>query len=378
MESSAGPLHGMESKNKKEFHHVIVGPGALGTALAAALARHDPVGLLGRSEWPHRVEVASEDGHCTPVRLPFARSSQALLMQLPPRRLRRFLAVWVTLPPELAVRVGLDVVQSLLRRGEKSLVVVFGNNGLVDPSSLAPLFLGLPAATNLTLLRAIFFTGFRRDWIAHTQGVRVQHTGGHRVVLGPLQVPGAQEACGSVPLSPLMMHLSSVSSLGVPSSLPSALWAPFGFEWHDDVRRIEIVKFFVNAVLAFGTGPRELSNGTLHDRVDAAWLQRWATLFSLLFPFEEGNVPADEFLATLEQTIVSAAANVNSVSLAGHRGDTETLRSFVEALPFGEELRSFSNGRLLPKALPEDLKAFLSTERERVEREWGLRTQCNP
>ncbi len=366
----------MVSIKQKEFHDVVVGPGALGTALAAVLARCGPVGLLGRSPPSGPVFVENEQGIRTPVSLPLSRTPQAVLLQLPPRNLRKSLAVWVTLPPETAERVGGDALSAFVRGGEKSIVAVFGNNGILSPKRFEAFLSVVPPDVEVTFLRAIFFTGFLRDWHAEGGATRVRHTGGQRVVLGPL-VPARSLSAANRARERAIALIGRLGAGLDPGNGPgnSPYNSPFAFEWRDDVRRVEIVKFYVNAMLAFGTGPYALTNGTLHDRVSPPWLVRWAEVFSFLFPLEEGIIPTDEFLATLERTIDSTPSNVNSVSLAGSRGDVETLRAFVDTLQRNGEPSSHRSG---PSGLAEDVEDFLITERERVEREWGLRTQCNP
>ncbi len=351
----------MPSSRIEEFHHVVLGPGALGTALAASLSAREPIVLLGRSPSQGQVRLVHAHGS-TSVALPWARSPDAVLLQLPPRTLGRSLAVWVTLPPERAAPVGIDVLSTLARAGEKRIVAVFGNNGLLAPELFAPLLAELPADVELVLLRALFFTGFIRDG---EDGARVvRHTGGHRVVVGPLldepQRGAPWNACRSSAEALFARAPSARAGVDLPKNL-------FAFEWDDDVRATEVEKFYVNVMLAFGTGPLPLPNGGLVSRMGEERLARWAASFTRLFPVRGVSLGEARLRESLARTVGSTATNINSVSLAGHRGEVETLWSFVELLKSARAAHPLPHG--------ED--AFFETELARVEREWGRPIPCS-
>ena len=370
----------MTSNRIKEFHDVVVGPGALGMALAAWLARMGPVGLLGRSPPQGPVTVVDAAGFGSTLDLKLSRSPEAVLLQLPPRNTRRALAVWVTLPPENACRVGIDALAAFVRGGERNIVAVFGNNGIVDTDRFRSFVSVLPEGVQVTILRALFFAGFVRDW--EDGSVRVTHTGGHRVVLGPLLpdvFPDAKSQAVALTTRASDPRFSAPRCIDNLQSR-AADAALFSFEWQDDVQRVESAKFFVNVMLAFGTGPRALPNGTLRERAPAAWLETWAACFSQLFHGASGPVLPADFLATLHGTLAATAANVNSVSLAGHRGDVETARTFVESIRAAHaaaqlarkaQSASYAGNSWSP------VDTFITAELERVEREWGLRIPCN-
>jgi|GEM_PF-6504456 len=326
---------------------LILGPGALGAALAAEeLACGEAVVGLGRRSCGldfalHRAAGSNASGVAADATV---RSLHFSVCASVPEALTRLaelnplaasaehpLVLLVTLPPQHQAEVGKDVVvQTAIAIGSRPLLVLFGGNGLLPRGFAESLRSRLPRSSAVTLARALFYTGFLRE--KHEDGLHVYHTGGHRVVCGALE----DNPCSSALLTRYVdSRMRSVS----PASCADGAAPLFSWERTDDVRAAEWTKFYVNFLLALGTGPALHKNGTLFSRSDAGGLtessaRAWADGFVELAAAEEALVKLTPgaLLATLTAVVASTAANINSVSLAAHRGDASTFFAFVDAL----------------------------------------------
>jgi hypothetical protein len=146
---------------------------------------------------------------------------------------------------------------------------------------------------NFSTVRCIVVAGFAKEMSEGGERVMVTHTAGREIHWGA--VAGTQQI------------------------LQPALHGPlFDLIPHDDIRNLELQKFFTNAVLGWWIGNNPATNATLRSILS----QEQAMLLAREFcqAFEDAG-SAEDLCKFLWHTAHTTASNVNSVSAAWCRGD---------------------------------------------------------
>ncbi|MEY4064102.1 MAG: hypothetical protein RIR26_310 [Pseudomonadota bacterium] len=293
---------------------LVVGAGALGLLLAKALmasrlsSELNEVALFNKSPVSGRFVFVDSTGHELNFSLPlYSNSVRECFESFQPASL------FFCVPPEAIEQVFASWMDAFEAQSAppSPIEVVFCNNGCLPPRVLQRI---LSLTHRVHCVRALFFVGAMRS--VQTEGLRVHWTGGHSVLWG--RIP------------------SGTDSLREPRWLAkgeSTEERPLDFlRWHreKDILSVERRKFFTNFMLAAGLGPRLAKNKTLPEHLPEAMLSRQAEQFAVLW--QSFNLSSEALKETLHMTLKATGENINSLSLAGARGNTATMLWFVESL----------------------------------------------
>lgn len=332
---------------------IVLGAGALGLVLAHELVRAEVVRAAqpqGRSPGSTRASSGPASGGVLifnrrplpqPVRVEAFNASDCL----PPEDFTLFLDSQDEGTPRLAFADGSDPLtvfacsvpgteKHLLERffasvdipAARVVDIVLCGNGLV-PDDVASHCAALPTVSHLRFrfFRALFFVGFMREEDA--AGTRARHTGGTRVEWGPWESAPQGE-----PESSNHEKGRGVSSplIACPDVTPHLHWVESPF-----IAQVEYCKFFVNLSLALGNGPGLKRNAELDETLPFSERALLAEALVAVAP-EPLRRKSDAgpalsvalLLSRLADTVTATAANVNSISLAGARGDHGLFQAF--------------------------------------------------
>ena len=317
----------------------VLGPGALGLTLAAAVrtscGSDNNLELLGKSNKKKSIIVKWNDSvllkSCYTAEqlkslIQFSIWNCEIRSHLAPPSSKEPLTVYVCVPPHNVVNALKRICDLFpnLHCHPAGVDIVFCNNGLL------PEFAGLWPETfknamqiflendtfreshlTLKLWRALFFVGVTAS---HSGLTEIVHNGGLTVQYGHLT-------------NKIYLHPKSSS----PNSTQDLVHLlPFIWLKQKDLVDNELQKFFVNLALATIVGPRLIPNGLVSNLPAFVNLRSIAELVTLAVKHQVTSV--ETLIKSFEFTINETRENVNSVSLAWFNGNVHIFDELLQML----------------------------------------------
>ncbi len=317
----------------------VVGPGALGLTLAAAVRTScvpdNNLALLGKSN--KKKSVVVKWNSATLVKAGYATEKIESLNQfsqwncevkshlLPPNSYEP-LTVYVCVPPQNvvdALKRICDLFPDLYSH-PAGVDIVFCSNGLLAeyadlwPKNFKNALLKFlkndsfqENKLTLQLWRALFFVGVTAS---HDGLTEVSHNGGLTIQYGHL---------------PLEKYLHT-KSFSRNSTHDINCLLPFVWLQQEDIVENELQKFFVNLALAVIVGPQLIANGMVSNLPAFLHLSSIAELVTLAGKHQ--NVNVEVLVKSFEFTVSETRENVNSLSLAWYNGNVHIFDELLHML----------------------------------------------
>jgi hypothetical protein len=230
--------------------------------------------------------------------------------QSAPANCSRQIQIAVTTPPQhmdRSVNEILDWVtansQVVTQRNLPIQLLVLCN-GLLESTTWERAIHTSTVIPNFSAVRCIVVAGFAKEMREGGGHALVTHTSGREI------------------------HWGAVA--GTSQILPPGLQGPlFDLIPHDDIRNLELQKFFTNAVLGWWIGNNPKNNNALTAILSQEQALVLASEFCQAF---EGDGSAADLCKFLWHTVHTTASNVNSVSAAWCRGDRGLAHYFRDTI----------------------------------------------
>ncbi len=280
--------------------NIIIGSGALGTFLAADLSVNESIGLVNKTPvcFPITIHTSGTQQNFDSKKMNSLTLSKACQANF----FSECSTIFICVPPSATVEICKVLRNSQLH---PSVTLFFCGNGLVlDTEAI------LEKHPGVRICRALFHAGFRRE--VDSSGTDIFHTGGTRVEWGTIH--------GAIPEAPQTKILH--------------------WEFKNNIRQLEIEKFFTNLILASVIGSRILPNEDLWKFITQLELMNLATAFHQAINHEVSQEKQSEsedaiakaFVSALMHTVADTKQNINSISSARHAGNSAPWHALLEQL----------------------------------------------
>ncbi len=299
---------------------IVVGAGALGLFLAWELQQEYPLDqhlIYSRKHVPKPIQIKTTLRGTYSLEASFYFELKTLFENV----FSQNVYFYICLPPE-QVDSFFEKISPLLVLLPFTIHFVCLSNGIFNAKLLSK----LDKKSHFSFTRGIVFAGFMRTIAPHTHTL-VENTSGHKIYYGPMN-PTAEGRSNS--------HKFTTAKT-------------LDWENHCDIFSLERAKFFINLMLALYIGENLHKNSALLISPGENILKMCALHYSQLF--EDQKCDPQFCYSFLLEAVEKTKDNINSISLAWHRGDTTTLTYFLNTLIYLTTQTTHINAVLFYKEL---------------------------